>query len=111
MPNCLVFWPRCEDKSKLKEQQLKRIREMVEEGGFWEAIKIIEELIGKEVKVPGAEDFDVSKDLLPNEDKLLERGVLQSIGYKEFLPIYKYLKQKFGNEIGALVGEDEKVIK
>ncbi|KRX00684.1 P-loop containing nucleoside triphosphate hydrolase [Pseudocohnilembus persalinus] len=96
--NCLVFWPRCSDRQTLREQQLKRIREMVAEGGLQEALEIIEELIGNKIKINENTNIDQP---LENEVDLMQQGVLQSIGYKEFMPLYKYLKKNYNNDLSV----------
>lgn len=71
--HCLVLWVKDKDKEKLSERIKKRIREMVDIKGVQEIIEVYENLDSK-----GPLDF--------------QRGVLQSIGYKEFYDFYKKTK-------------------
>lgn len=74
--NCLIFWPRCTNVDNLKNQQRKRISEMVYSKGVDEIISVFSELVGDKYDDPDC----------------LQGGVMQSIGYKEFLPLYKFYR-------------------
>ncbi|KAL4505263.1 hypothetical protein ABPG72_016330 [Tetrahymena utriculariae] len=80
--NCLIFWPRCKSKEKLDGQIRKRIYEMISENGIYEAFYIFETIIPQNVE--------------SEEDPIFLKGVLQSIGYKEFFPFYRlYLSRNY----------------
>ncbi|KAL4462684.1 hypothetical protein ABPG74_000514 [Tetrahymena malaccensis] len=89
--NCLIFWPRCKSKEKLDAQIRKRIYEMISENGIYEAFYIFETMIPQNVE--------------SEEDPVFLKGVLQSIGYKEFFPFYRlYLSRNYPQNLS----KDEK---
>ncbi|EAR98869.3 tRNA delta(2)-isopentenylpyrophosphate transferase, putative (macronuclear) [Tetrahymena thermophila SB210] len=84
--NCLIFWPRCKSKEKLDAQIRKRIYEMISENGIYEAFYIFETIIPQNVE--------------SEEDPIFLKGVLQSIGYKEFFPFYRlYLSRNYPHNL------------
>jgi len=75
--DCLFFYLACDNRGVLKQRITERAIQMMEQGLLQEVVKFHEYLI-------------------QNKDKLsisFEHGVLQSIGYKEFLPYLKYLEE------------------
>jgi len=77
--NVILFWVKDKEKSSLIERIRKRIVEMVDMNGLKEIIRIYSYL-----ERFGPFDF--------------QKGILQSIGYKEFYEFYKTLKEKGNKE-------------
>lgn len=65
------------DVDVLQDRITKRIGKMIEEGGKDEILRFFEEMEGDAGEVP---------------DEMFEKGILQSIGYKEFYDFYKSVK-------------------
>jgi len=78
--NVILFWVKDKEKDNLAKRIEKRIHEMVDMNGLKEIAKIFQYL----------ENFG------PFE---FQKGILQSIGYKEFYEFYKKLKEKGGEDI------------
>lgn len=89
----LFFYLACDNRGVLRQRIADRAVQMMENGLLQEVVNFHEYLF-------------------KNKDKLsisFEHGVLQSIGYKEFLPYLKYLEEI--NDIGDKNQNDESILK